>query len=238
MDEMHSYYQRNQCNLRSKLIPLGGMDELKIIIWIVIGLVYLISRRKRKPTPPPPSRPTESRQEHDAPEPKPVSFEELLREIQGMKKPEPAPRSIPMPRSYEQPPEKKEWEPYDYEDEVVEEKKQLEDANYDYRKQDKIYDIYDNATKQAFVRPSLEETMKLDETIVRFNQFKEYKTDTKHNLMEEYVKELKDPKGFKKAFIMSEILQRRFWPWSNPNLNSAIFYFKPSKNFIVSTLSE
>ena len=177
------------------------MDEVKIIIWIVIGLVYLFSRRKKKQSQQP-SGPVESEQEYDTPAPKPVSFEELLREIQGMKKPAPPPQPAPVP-TYE----KKDWEPYPYE---LEEQKQLEDANYDYKKHDKIYEVYDNATKQAFTRPSLEETMKLQDTIVRFDPFKEYENDRKVSLVEEYVKELKDPKGFKKAFIMSEILKRRF----------------------------
>ena len=177
------------------------MDEVKIIIWIVIGLVYLFSRRKKKQSQQP-SGPVESDREYDTPTPKPVSFEELLREIQGMKKPAPPPQPAPVP-TYE----KKDWEPYPYE---LEEQKQLEDANYDYKKHDKIYEVYDNATKQAFNRPSLEETMKLQDTIVRFDPFKEYENDRKVSLVEEYVKELKDPKGFKKAFIMSEILKRRF----------------------------
>ena len=88
--------------------------------------------------------------------------------------------------------------------------KQEEDADYDYRTQDKIYEIYDNATRQAFARPSLEESMKLEDTIVRFKQFKGYENESKPSFLAEYIKELKDPKGFKKAFIMSEILNRRF----------------------------
>lgn len=186
------------------------MDDIKIIIWIIIGLVYLFSRRKKKPVRTEPSRPVEADQEYDAPAPKPVTFEELLREIQGMKKPAPAPRPIPPPTSYEQPTGKKAWEPYPYDVEGAPERKQLEDTNYDYRNEDKIYEVYENATKQAFVRPSLEETLKLEDTVVRFDQFKEYETAGKRSFLDEYVKELKNPKGFKKAFIMSEILQRRF----------------------------
>ncbi len=178
------------------------MDEVKIIIWIIIGLVYLFSRRKKKPVPSDPSKTPESDQEFDAPAPQPVTFEELLREIQGKKKPAPVPQPIPSIETEKQP-----WAPFPYK---VEERKQLEDKDFDYRDNDKIYEIYDNATKEAFNRPSLEETVKLKDTIVRFEQFKEYDTKGSHNLVEEYMKELKNPKGFKKAFIMSEILQRRF----------------------------
>lgn len=179
------------------------MDELKIIFWIVIALIYLYTRRKKAQPPVPPSRPAE---EYEAPAPpKATTFEELLRDIEQMKKPEPRPAP-----SYDRPPAKREPEYVDYDDELEDEKKGLEDAKYDYRNQDKIYDVYDEAKKLAFVRPSLEETVKLEDTIVRFKQFKGYETESKKNLVEVYLKELKDPAGFKKAFIMSEILKRRF----------------------------
>lgn len=190
------------------------MDELKILFWIIIGLVYLFSRRKKKPEPQAsPGRTVETDQEYDAPSPnKPLTFEELLREIQGGKKPEQTPPTLSSPQSYNRPPAKREWEkePVDYDDDLAEERKDLEDTNYDYRKHDKIYEIYDNAAKQAFNRPSLEETMKLEDTIVRFKPSKGYETMSKPHLTEDLLKELKDPKGFRKAFILSEILNRRF----------------------------
>ncbi len=175
------------------------MDEVKIIFWIIIGLVYLFSRRKKSQAPLPPAKKSgEQEAEYDAPAP--ATFEELLREIQGMKKPEPVAPAKPSVRP------EYEIEPY-Y---AVPERKQIEDVNYDYRNQDKIYEVYENATRQAFARPSLEETMKLEDTIVRFKQFKGYENEVKPSVLSEYIKELKDPKGFRKAFIMSEILNRRF----------------------------
>ena len=186
------------------------MDDLKIIFWIIIGLVYLFTRSRKKAKPPVPQRHS-AEEVDDTPAPnQPVTFEELLREIQGMKKVEEEPRPLPAPTStsYTHPSVKNEWK--GYEPEPGEEKKQLEDVNYDYRKHDKIYGIYDDAVDKAFLRPSLEETLKLKDTVVRFNQFKEYASDARLNLVQEYVKELKDPKGFRKAFIMSEILNRRF----------------------------
>jgi hypothetical protein len=186
------------------------MDEFKIIIWIIIGLVYLFARKKKAPVAPPTRRSTVEPQEYTPPAPKPVTFEELLREIQGMKEPEPelTPAPTPVTSDYGRPPVKRDWERKLEDSEAV--KKQLEDTNYDYRKHDKIYDLYDTATEQAFSRPSLEESMKLDSTIVRFKQFKNYENESKPSLLQSYVKELRDPQGFKKAFIMSEILNRRF----------------------------
>lgn len=185
------------------------MDEIKIIFWIIIGLVYLFSRRKKSQATPPPARRSEEMEPgYDTPAPKAVTFEDLLREIQGMKKPEPSSAPPAPVNDYGRPPVKKEYEIEPFY--RVPETKQIEDVNYDYRTQDKIYDIYDNATKQAFARPSLEETMKLDDTIVRFKQFKGYENKAKESFLAEYIKELKDPKGFKRAFIMSEIINRRF----------------------------
>ncbi|CAN5263878.1 hypothetical protein BH09BAC3_BH09BAC3_23090 [soil metagenome] len=184
------------------------MDELKILIWIVLGLIYLFARKKKKPAPPVQQRRVESQDEHDSPSPsKPMTFEDLLREIQGSKKPDPVSQKLPEP-VYEAPQQK--WEPYHYEEEVVVQRKPLEDTNYDYRKHDKIYEEYDNAKKYAFVKPSLEETMKIEDTVVRFNPFKEYAPDPRHQLRQDIVKEFKNPQSFKKAFILSEILQRKF----------------------------
>ncbi len=138
----------------------------------------------------------------DLPSPqKPLTFEELLREIEGMKKPEPAPVSqSPAPEpAY-----------VDYDEEPREERKVLEDTDYDYRKQDKIYAQYEEAKQQAFVRPSLEETIKLEDTIIRFNEFSNYDKIERNNKALEYRKSFKDKESFRKAFIMAEIMNRRF----------------------------
>jgi len=176
------------------------MDEFKIIFWIIIVLVYIFTRSKKKVAQRPVEQPTE--QEADAPD-RPMTFEELLKEIQSTKEvAAPAPRRpepIQPPASILRPAPS-----------AAAPRKQLEDADYDYRSQDKIYEIYDKATQQAFNRPSLEETMKLEDTIVRFRQFKSYEKDSKPSLAQEYAKDLRDPANFKKAFILSEILSRRF----------------------------
>jgi hypothetical protein len=169
------------------------MDEIKIIIWIVIGLIYIFSRSKKKQAPP--SAPDAGSDGH-----RPMTFEELLKEIQQGKKqeePEPKPEPVITARPV-------------YQEVYQEPKKVLEDTDYDYRKQDKIYEIYDQATRDAFQHPSLEETMKLEDTIVRYKQFKSYEKESKPNLARQFALELKDTASFRRAFIMSEILNRRF----------------------------
>ncbi len=183
--------------------------EIKIIIWIILGLVYLFARRKKKPEAPAPSRRAgEAEQEYESPIPdRPQTFEELLREIQGTKQ-----LKVPAPSTFDLPPaqqaREKEITTYNYE--APPEKRQIENTNYDYRDHDTIYEVYEDAKKMAFYRPSLEESVKLTDTIVRFDQLKGYKMETKHNHAADFFNELKDPKNFRKAFLLSEILKRKF----------------------------
>ncbi|HWA35898.1 MAG TPA: hypothetical protein VG737_17265 [Cyclobacteriaceae bacterium] len=178
--------------------------ELKVIIWIIIGLFYLITRfNKKKPVPPVQQRRGQEEIDSNPTDHKPMTFEELLIEIEGTKR-------SPEPATYEEPKKAPVDEVYDYEDEPVAETKPLEDTNYDYRKHDEIYETYQKAKEAAFFRPSLEESTPLGDTIVRFKEFKPYETEKKTSLAAEYVNELKNPSNFKKAFILSEILNRRF----------------------------
>ncbi len=182
------------------------MDDLKIIFWIILGLIYMFSRRKKAaPTP----KRTQSSREEPTEEsasdsesfPAPKTFEELLREIQGTKEPAQVPRSQRTNRP----------EPVvDYDENIGEEEQDLEETSGDNRRDDKIYDIYEQAKAQAFYRPSLEETIKLEDTVVRFKQFKGYEKEVRKNVAREFFMEFKNPQGFKKAFIMSEILRPKF----------------------------
>ncbi|MBI1769026.1 MAG: hypothetical protein HY015_06000 [Bacteroidetes bacterium] len=169
--------------------------SVKVIIWIIIGIIYLISRARKKPDSPssrPESRPAET-ETFD----KPVSFEDLLKEIQAAKSPKPIP--APSKTDY-----------VNYDEDIEEREKPLEKTDYNYRDHDTIYETYEKAKQEAFHRPSMEETLKLENTIVRFGQFKNYAQDDRPGLAAEYAKDLQDPVNFKKAFILSEILNRRF----------------------------
>jgi hypothetical protein len=175
------------------------MDDIKIIVWIVIGLIYLFSRRKKAAETPPPSRREEPEEEPTQPRSAPKSFEELLREIEGMKQPAPPPQ-----------PERRYQPVVDYDENIPEEEQDLEEIKPSYRSDDEIYKTYQKAKEQAFERPSLEETVKLSDTIVRFKQFKGYEKEASRTFLTDYLKELRDPQGFKKAFVMSEILKRKW----------------------------
>jgi hypothetical protein len=138
-------------------------------------------------------------------ETKPVTFEDLLREIQAAKSPKPKPTPVSYTPKQEVP---KKYDFEDYDDNLEEEGKSLE--NTSYSTSDTIYATYENAKKAAFSRASLEETMKVEETEVKFGQFKEFSKSQSQSLASEYARELRNPKSFKRALILSEILNKRF----------------------------
>lgn len=167
--------------------------SLKIIIWIIVGIIYLYSRSRKQSNQP--SSPPPDLNEPENPN-RPVTFEELLKEIQSAKTSRPEPKPV---AQYT-----------DYEEDLEEKEEVLEKSDYNYRDQDKIYETYEKAKQEAFHRPSMEETMKLENTVVRFGQFKGYLQEEKTSLAAEFAKDLQDPASFRKAFILSEILNRKF----------------------------
>src|SRR5688572_1289542 len=112
-------------------------------IGLIITIIYVLSRFMKKSEPPyndiPDTRPERRPHQTASEKPKALTFEELLREITESKQPE-KPVYQPKPKS-----------PYvNYDDEIGEEAQDLEDVDYDYRKKDKIYDIYEEGKRQAF----------------------------------------------------------------------------------------
>ena len=167
--------------------------SIKVILWIIIGIIYLISRARKKPqTQAPKSEPRPFEPETFD---KPLTFDELLKEIQAAKQPKAQP--VPAKSEY-----------VDYDEELEEDAKPF--ARVDYRKEDQIYETYEKAKQDAFHRPTMEETLKLENTIVRFGQFKSYVQDDQPSLASVYANDLRQPENVRKAFILSEILNRRF----------------------------
>ena len=188
--------QAKQSKFLKYSIIFVTMGEIKIIIWVVLGIIYLISRARKKQVPD-----STPKQVEDYTDGKPVTFEELLKEIQSAKAPKVQPQPVIEPVGGYQ---------TDYDDNLKEEVQPLEKTDYNYKDHDTIYETYERAKQEAFHRPSMEETMKLENTIVRFGQFKGYEQQSRPSLAREYGKDLQDRTNFRKAFILSEILNRRF----------------------------
>jgi hypothetical protein len=178
--------------------------DFKIWFYLIIGAIWLIARILKKPAQQPTSTNTgqgksSTPYQSNSERPKQLTFEELLREITEAKE-----TQKPV---YQQPSR----QPQYVEADVVEENRSLEKVDYDYRKKDKeYYDVYENAKRQAFERPSLEETMNVRDTQMAFGKFREFEQEQKRNLLVEYTKDFQDPEGIRKAFVMSEILNRKF----------------------------
>lgn len=178
------------------------MDE-KILFYIVVGIIYFLFNRMKK------SKPAEERElegpQDSSPQngPKPMSFEDLLREITEAKKPS----EIPPPTQAKKP-EYQEYRPQptyvDYDDDLEDEEKNLETFN-----DDQTIKAYEEAKAMAFNRPSLEETLSLKQVQVNYSKFKQFEAKEEDTVLKEYVKDLKDPKGLKKALILNEIMNRR-----------------------------
>lgn len=177
--------------------------DIQFWIWLIVIVITLIAKaNKKKPEPPPYADdfPEPQPGRGDSRQPKPITFEDLLREIQGEKT-----LSKPVVKT----PDVAQYDVVDYDDDLKDEVEDLEDVRYDASKDDEVFKAYEAAKKEAFNRPSLEEVAPVGE-VVRFDHFKEYDQQRKGKPSMGFLKELKDPGGFRKAFIMSEILRRKY----------------------------
>lgn len=191
------------------LTTFVAMDDFKVWFYLILGAIYLISRllRKKPDTPSPSETP---RAETSVPDfevpqrddkPKALTFDELLREITQSKDQAPAYQPASAPKT----------DYVDYDDDLKDEEQNLEEVNYEeYYRKEKPSKAYEEAKTAAFYRPSLEETMKIGDTVVNFSKFRVFEEEEKRNLLEEYTADLRDPEGLKKAVVLSEILNRRF----------------------------
>lgn len=179
----------------------GSRMDIQFWIWLIVIVITLIARanKKKQQQPLEPNQRDYDRTDSDTQQNKPVSFEDLLREIQAAKSPKPIKQVAPPAKKYD-------FE--DYDDELKEEIEVVERT--DYKSEDSIYSTYEKAKQDAFHRPSLEETLKLEHTPIKFAPMKGYEIDNSEPVVAEYVRELRNPTSFKRAFILSEILGKRF----------------------------
>ena len=193
------------------------MDE-KFWFYIVLGAIYFLSRLLKKDPNQPPSTPPKPRQQQPAQTPrrqtspgrlptptkrtepartdtapKAMTFEELMRQIMESKTT--TPRQEPV---------------VDYNDDLETEERNLEDVDYNSRRDSEALATYEKAKQEAFHRPSLEETMRVQDTVVTFGKFGAFQEKTQPNLAEQYLREFTDMDSVRKAVVMSEILKPKF----------------------------
>lgn len=180
--------------------------ELKYLIYIAIVIGWIVTQWRKKASPESP--PSESEGPDQPTTGRPKTFEELLREIQQAKNPAPAPKPVPKTASLPPRPQPVPAEVVDYDDD-------LQDEEQDYETQpvnrdERTYQVYEQAKQLAFNRPSLEETVKLEDTEVKFGHFKGYEAQERRSVAVDVLSDLRNPESFKRAFIVSEVLKTKF----------------------------
>jgi hypothetical protein len=176
--------------------------DIQFWIWLIVVVITLIARASKKKSAP--TVPSDRNFDEPVSESKPISFEDLLREIQATKTSKPVLTPKPVLASKPQPAY------VDYDDDLEDEIQPTK--RRDYGSDDEIYTTYEKAKTEAFKRPSLEDTLKLEDTNMKFEKLKGFQHYEigEEKPMSRYVKELRNPASFKRAFILSEILKRKY----------------------------
>ena len=177
-------------------------------IYIVIGVIYFLSRLLKKPEqepgqspdPRPPARRNAAPTQQAAGErPRQLTFEELLREITEGKQAAP---QVPEPV--------KETEYESLETVPAEEARSLEQVGFDEAENARVFKAYEDAKQQVLERRSLEETLSLKDTVMDFKKFDVFENQRRTRVKDDYVKLIRNPQMLKQAVVMSEILKRKF----------------------------
>lgn len=193
------------------------MDNFQFWIYVIVAIIYLVSKVLRKSNsqtgkPAPRNRPQHTEEETD--QLPPMTFEDLLREItEGKKKraemPPPSPVSPPPPA---QKPDVPRYINYDELEE--EEEESLERVDYDREREAATLQVYERAKRDVALKSSLESSLgSLQSSLGNLQATtptSTVKREKRNLLLEEYIRELKSPSGFKKAVVMSEILKPKF----------------------------
>lgn len=174
------------------------MDDFKIWFYVIVAIIYVVSRVLKKgasnksPQAPEedyiPSKPSGKTSNES-----PMTFEELLKEISESKTSSPRPtKPVATPKPVIKPAY------VDYDDDIKEET------------DTETFAAYEKAKKEAFFRPSLEETIKVSDAPADYGRFNEFTIKKKGTLLKKYASELRTKGGFKRAIVLNEILNRRF----------------------------
>ncbi|MGK7397831.1 MAG: hypothetical protein ACNS62_24880 [Candidatus Cyclobacteriaceae bacterium M3_2C_046] len=171
------------------------MDDYSLIIYIILGLIYLVGQFFKSKKDAATRRPEEEVERHDEfeqeaeagprqPKKRPSTFEDLLREFGAPVEPED-------PESFSPAPEKAKPKPFERED-------------YD----DEVKDIYEQAVETGKKLKTLDEQVKIEDTASRLKEVEQV-TKKKAAATSKYAKLLRNRNNLKQAIIMKEILDRK-----------------------------
>lgn len=173
------------------------MDDIQVLLYIVIGIFYFISKAmKKKPTPPPPVKRREANDTGGAPQ-RPMTFEELLKEFTQVPEEEvPAkPEVVVAAPSYEAP--------------VVRNYEEAYVPKYNFADDD-AKRIYEESQRMAATTQRLANA-KVEEDALRFKEYqRKTKTEQENPIAASIRQMLQDPNEAKKAVVLAEILNRKY----------------------------
>lgn len=176
-------------------------------IYVVIAVIYFVSRMLKKPEQATgesvDTQPAERRSgRHTSPPtaeiPRQLTFEELLREITSGKEVQ---RTEPGPvrPAYES-----------YEKDPGEEARSLEDVDFNEADNAGRWKPYEEIPVRSGARQSLEETLRLQDTVMDFGKFSAFQQKSQQKITDTYIKIIRNPESLKQAVVMSEILKKKF----------------------------
>ena len=190
-------------------------DNGNIIYYVVLGLIYVISRffgkKKKAPVKPQPKRSVNDPQRRSEPKPiqaptaekeaAPMSFEDILRELSGVPQPKPEPE--PEPVTYAAPAPREVKQPGYLQD--LEERPQ---PAYALDGMDSIAVDYKVPKPIGYDRLTEPEAAALRRKDLSFKRDSHYKIEQKGTV--DYLEIFSEKNGAAKAFVMSEIFNRKY----------------------------
>ena len=182
--------------------------DAQVWIYIIIGVIYFLSRLLKKPEQAPGEAPEMQPGEKRIPrpggqpvteQPRPLTFEELLREItEGKQTQQRQPEREVVPQ-YER-----------YEKDPGDEARSLEEVDFNEADRAVKWKPYEEVPARLADRRSLEETMRLEDTIVDFRKFDVFENKNQNRLLDDYIRLMRNPVSLKQAVVLSEILKTKF----------------------------
>lgn len=170
------------------------MDDISLIFYIILGILYLLSRVFKKKEQEPPLRGPEEDMERDfGPDTsterrRPTTFEDLLREFTGQPSQE--------EQDFPQAPEKTE------DDE--QRREAIEEVD------DEVKRVYDKSIRSAENLKTIDELVNIEEEPPKIERRIEEKRKKSSTPSNKYARLLKEKNDLKTAFVLKELLDRKY----------------------------
>jgi len=172
------------------------MDNIEILIYLIFGIIYFLSRafRKKRTKTPQPAQTTEETKR----EKRPASFEELLEEFTSKKDQE-----------TEEEDQDDEYKPV-YQETSVREKDRGEKRRPSSYEDAESKQVFEDSIKEA--KRYFQSDDDSEKSLLKDKSFDDiyHKKKKDNKLAREIRNSLRDPNGARKAIIYSEILKRRY----------------------------